>query len=335
MRSTGRIVEVPSGHGLLGRIVDPLGQPIDGKGPIAAEGMRPVEFRAPGVVERQHVHEPVQTGIMAIDAMIPIGRGQRELIIGDRQTGKTAIAVDAIINQKGTGVICVYVAIGQKASTVAERRADARGVRRDGLHDRRRRQRVRPRAAAVHRSARRLRHGRVLHVQRRGRQAGEQGQPGPRGPVHLRRPVQAGRRVPPDVADAAPPAGPRGVPGRRLLPAQPPARARGEDERRARRGFADRSAGHRDAGRRRVGLHPDQRHLHHRRPDLPAVRPVLPGRPPRHQRRHLGVARRRRRADQGDEAGRRLAAPRPRAATARWPRSRSSAPTWTRPRSTS
>jgi F-type H+-transporting ATPase subunit alpha len=119
VRSTGRVVEVPSGPAFLGRIVDPLGQPVDGKGPIAAEGYRPVEFKAPGVVDRKPVHEPLQTGIMAIDAMIPIGRGQRELIIGDRQTGKTSVAVDAIINQKGKDVICVYVAIGQKASTVA------------------------------------------------------------------------------------------------------------------------------------------------------------------------------------------------------------------------
>ncbi len=119
VRSTGRVVQVPSGPAFLGRIVDALGQPVDGKGPIPAEGHRQVEFRAPGVVQRQHVHEPMQTGIMAIDAMIPVGRGQRELIIGDRQTGKTAVAVDAIINQKGKDVICVYVAIGQKASTVA------------------------------------------------------------------------------------------------------------------------------------------------------------------------------------------------------------------------
>ncbi len=119
VRTTGRVVEVPSGRALLGRIVNPLGQPLDGKGPIEAEGYRPVEFRAPGVIERKGVHEPVQTGIMAIDSMIPIGRGQRELIIGDRQTGKTAVAIDAIINQKGKDVVCVYVAIGQKASTVA------------------------------------------------------------------------------------------------------------------------------------------------------------------------------------------------------------------------
>ena len=104
---------------MLGRVVNPLGMPIDGKGPIKAEGMRPVEFKAPGVIQRQPVEEPMQTGILAIDSMIPIGRGQRELIIGDRQTGKTSIAVDAIINQKGKDMICIYVAIGQKASTVA------------------------------------------------------------------------------------------------------------------------------------------------------------------------------------------------------------------------
>lgn len=119
VKTTGRIVEVPSGRAMLGRVVNPLGMPIDGKGPIAAEATRPVEFKAPGVIARQPVNEPMQTGILAIDSMIPIGRGQRELIIGDRQTGKTAIAIDAIINQKGQDMICIYVAIGQKASTVA------------------------------------------------------------------------------------------------------------------------------------------------------------------------------------------------------------------------
>ncbi len=119
VKTTGRIVEIPSGKEMLGRVVNPLGMPIDGKGPIKAEGMRPVEFKAPGVIQRQPVEEPMQTGILAIDSMIPIGRGQRELIIGDRQTGKTSIAVDAIINQKGKDMICIYVAIGQKASTVA------------------------------------------------------------------------------------------------------------------------------------------------------------------------------------------------------------------------
>ena len=120
VKTTGRIVEVPAGKGLLGRVVNPLGIPIDGKGPIEAEGYRPVEFKAPGVIARKPVHQPVQTGILAVDSMIPIGRGQRELIIGDRQTGKTAIAIDAIINQKGEDMVCIYVAIGQKASTVAQ-----------------------------------------------------------------------------------------------------------------------------------------------------------------------------------------------------------------------
>ena len=118
-KTTGRLVEGPSGKALLGRVVNPLGMPLDGKGEIKAEGTRPVEFKAPGVIHRKPVHEPMQTGILAVDSMIPIGRGQRELIIGDRQTGKTAIAVDAILNQKGKDMVCIYVAVGQKASTVA------------------------------------------------------------------------------------------------------------------------------------------------------------------------------------------------------------------------
>ncbi len=117
---TGRIAEVPTGKELLGRVVSPLGLPLDGKGPLKASSTRHIEFKAPGVVQRQPVKEPLQTGIKAIDCMIPIGRGQRELIIGDRQTGKTAVALDAILNLKGKGVICVYVAIGQKQSTVAQ-----------------------------------------------------------------------------------------------------------------------------------------------------------------------------------------------------------------------
>ncbi|TLY23159.1 MAG: F0F1 ATP synthase subunit alpha [Nitrospirae bacterium] len=119
VKRTGRIAEVPVGEAVVGRVVDPIGAPLDGKGPVQAKEFRRVEVRAPGVIERQPVREPLQTGIKAIDAMIPIGRGQRELIIGDRQTGKTAIAVDTIINQKGQNVICIYVAIGQKRSTVA------------------------------------------------------------------------------------------------------------------------------------------------------------------------------------------------------------------------
>jgi F-type H+-transporting ATPase subunit alpha len=120
VKTTGRVIEVPVGQALLGRVVDPLGRPLDDKGPIAATRTRPVERIAPGVITRQSVDTPVQTGIKAIDALIPIGRGQRELIIGDRQTGKSALAVDTIINQKGKGLVCIYVAIGQKLSTVAK-----------------------------------------------------------------------------------------------------------------------------------------------------------------------------------------------------------------------
>ena len=119
VKRTGRVVSVPVGEALIGRVVDALGQPIDGKGPIDSKELRPIERNAPGIIERKSVSVPLQTGIKAIDSMIPIGRGQRELIIGDRQTGKTAIAIDAILNQKDTGVLCIYVAIGQKESTVA------------------------------------------------------------------------------------------------------------------------------------------------------------------------------------------------------------------------
>ena len=120
VKRTGRVVSVPVGEALIGRVVDALGQPIDGKGPIDSKELRPIERNAPGIIERKSVSVPLQTGIKAIDSMIPIGRGQRELIIGDRQTGKTAIATDTILNQKGKNVICIYVAIGQKRSTVAQ-----------------------------------------------------------------------------------------------------------------------------------------------------------------------------------------------------------------------
>ena len=119
VKRTGKVVSVPVGEALIGRVVNALGQPIDGAGPIETTEYRAIESRAPGIIDRQPVKEPLQTGIKAIDSMIPIGRGQRELIIGDRQTGKTTIASDTIINQKGKDVICIYVAIGQKRSTVA------------------------------------------------------------------------------------------------------------------------------------------------------------------------------------------------------------------------
>ena len=120
VKRTGKVVSVPVGSGLIGRVVNALGEPIDGKGPIENEGFRPIEAPAPGIIDRKHVSRPMQTGIKAIDSMIPIGRGQRELIIGDRQTGKSTIATDTILNQKGKNVICIYVAIGQKRSTVAQ-----------------------------------------------------------------------------------------------------------------------------------------------------------------------------------------------------------------------
>ena len=120
VKRTGRVVSVPVGESLIGRVVNSLGEPIDGKGPIQTKEYRPIEHNAPGIIDRQHVDTPLQTGIKAIDSMIPIGRGQRELIIGDRQTGKTTIATDTILNQKGKDVICIYVAIGQKRSTVAQ-----------------------------------------------------------------------------------------------------------------------------------------------------------------------------------------------------------------------
>ena len=119
VRRTGKVLSVPVGEALLGRVVNALGMPIDGKGPLKTDKTRLVEFKAPGVIERSPVKQPLQTGLKSVDSMIPIGRGQRELIIGDRRTGKTAIAIDTIINQKGQGVVCVYVAIGQKQSSVA------------------------------------------------------------------------------------------------------------------------------------------------------------------------------------------------------------------------
>jgi F-type H+-transporting ATPase subunit alpha len=132
---TGKVLEVPVGEALLGRVVNTLGTPIDGKGEIKAENNAPVEVVAPGVIARQSVDQPVQIGLKAVDAMVPIGRGQRELIIGDRQTGKTAVAIDAIINQKGTGIKCIYVAIGQKQSTVANVVRKLRRIWGNGAHN--------------------------------------------------------------------------------------------------------------------------------------------------------------------------------------------------------
>ena len=161
VRRTGRVVSVPVGEALIGRVVNALGAPIDGKGPVEAAGYAPVESPAPGIIERQPVTVPLQTGIKAIDSMIPIGRGQRELIIGDRQTGKTSIALDTILNQKGNGVICVYVAIGQLYRGPGGGNPYRR--RRDGLYHRCFRLRFGAFPPAVHRALQRLHHGRILY----------------------------------------------------------------------------------------------------------------------------------------------------------------------------
>ena len=321
------MVEVPVGAALLGRVVNPLGAPLDGKGEIATTKTRPVERIAPGVIVRKSVDTPVQTGIKAIDALIPIGRGQRELIIGDRQTGKTAIAIDTIINQKGSDLVCIYVAIGQKLSTVAQTVAtlEQYGAMEHtivvvaGAEDPAPLQYLAPYAGAA------------------------------MGEEFMETGVEIGGRT---IKDALcvyddltkhawayremslllrRPPGREAYPGRRLLPAQPPAGARGAPQRRERRRLADGAAGHRDAGQRRVGLHPDQRHLDHRRPDLPGDRPVQRRPAARAERRHLGVARGLGGADQGDEAGRRRRSSWTSRSTASWRRSPSSAPTWTRP----
>lgn len=205
---TGEVLSVPVGDGYLGRVVDPLGNPIDGLGEIASEGRRALELQAPGVMSRKSVHEPLQTGIKAIDAMIPVGRGQRQLIIGDRQTGKTAIAIDTIINQKANWesgdtnkqVRCIYVAIGQKGSTIASVKGaleDAGAMEYTTIVASPPPTPPASSTSPLHR----LGHRPALDVRRQAR------------PDHLRRPVEAGRGLPRRVAPPAPPAGTRGVPG--------------------------------------------------------------------------------------------------------------------------
>ncbi len=169
VRRTKRLLEIPVGEEMLGRIVDPLGNPLDGKGEIRAAGTRPAEHKAPGIVQRQPVREPMLTGLKAIDSMIPIGRGQRELIIGDRGTGKTAIAIDTIINNKDRDLVCVYVAIGQRKSTVARLATVLEEADALEEHDHRDGGRRRGRADQVPGSVCGLRDGRVLPLQRQGR----------------------------------------------------------------------------------------------------------------------------------------------------------------------
>jgi F-type H+/Na+-transporting ATPase subunit alpha len=301
VKRTTRIAEVPVGEALIGRVVNALGQPVDGKGPLNAKEFRPIERYAPGVVDRRSVKEPLQTGLKAIDAMIPIGRGQRELIIGDRGTGKTAIGIDTIINQKGQDVYCFYVAIGQKRSTVAQvvKVLEDSGAMAyttvvvASASESAPLQYIAPYAGVTmgeyFRDSRRhalciyddlSKHAvayRQLSLLLR-RPPGREAYPGDVFYLHSRLLERAAK-----LNDQL---------GGRL---------------------ADSAANHRDAARRRVGLHSDERHLHHRRPDLPRVGSVLRRCPSRGERRTVGVARGRFRAGEGDAASGRQAASRPRA----------------------
>ena len=273
VRATGRILSVPVGDALLGRVVNALGEPIDGLGPIVTELSRRLEVQAPGVIDRQPVKEPLQTGIKAIDAMTPIGRGQRELLIGDRKTGKTTVAIDTIINQRGLGVKCIYVAVGQKGSTVAQ---TVNTLRELGAMEY---------TVVVNAPASEPAPFKYL-APYAGSAIGQHWmENGEHALDHLRRPLQAGRGLSPVVAAAAPSARPGSVSRRRLLLAQPAARAVGQAVRRPGRGVAHRPAGHRDQGRRYLGLHPHQRDLHHRWSGVPGVRPLLLRCPACHQRR--------------------------------------------------
>ena len=217
VRRTGKIFSVPVGDKVMGRVLNPLGEPIDGLGPVDSTQVRPVEIKAPGIIARKSVHEPMPTGLKAIDAMTPIGRGQRELIIGDRQTGKTAVCIDAILAQKETDIHCFYVAIGQKKASVA---LVADTLRRYGAME------YTTIISATASEPAPLQyiaaytgyHGRALPGQRQAR------------PDYLRRPFQAGRGLPADVPAAPPAAGARSLPRRRVLPALASSGARGKTQ---------------------------------------------------------------------------------------------------------
>ena len=330
VKRTGNILSVPVGDAFLGRVINPLGAPIDGLGDIEAEEQRVLELQAASVMQRQSVSEPLQTGIKAIDAMTPIGRGQRQLIIGDRKTGKTAVCVDTIINQKDNWasgdpkkqVRCIYVAIGQKGSTIA-------GIR-QSLED----------AGALEYT--------TIVAAPASDPAGFKWLAPYTGSAIGQHWMYQGKHVLIIFDDLSKQA--EAYRAISLLLRRPPGReaypgdvfylhsrllercAKLSDELGAR--LDDRPADHRDQGQRRLGLHPDQRHLDHRRPGLPGVRPVQPGRPAGHQRRHLGVPGGRRRAGQGHEVRCPARCGWTCRSTASWRRSPRSAPTWTprRPR---
>ena len=295
VKRTGRIAEVPVGKEMVGRVVNALGEPIDGRGPIDAKEKRRIELKAPGIVARQPVKEPLQTGLKAIDGMIPIGRGQRELIIGDRQTGKTAVALDAIINQKGGNVICIYVAIGQKRSTVAQ---VVDRLRESGAME------YTIVVAATASESAPLQFIAPYSGCTMGEYFRDSGGHALVIYDDLSKHAVAYRQL--SLLLRRPP-GREAYPGdvfylhSRLLERA----AKMSNERGG--GSSDRAADHRNPGRRRVGLHSDQRHFDHRRADLSRKRSVLLRRSTGDQRRYFGFPGRRQRADQGDETGRRHA----------------------------
>ena len=301
VKTTGELLSVPVGDAMVGRVVDPLGNPLDGKGPIVTNERRPLETAAPGVAGRQPVKQPLQTGIKAVDSMTPIGRGQRELIIGDRKTGKTAIALDTIINQKGGDVICVYVGCGQRASTIASvvDALEANGamdytiVVSASASDPAPLQYIAPYAGAAmaeYFMAQGQAHALCVYDD-------------------LTKQAQAYRQL---VTADATSAGTRSLSRRRVLLPLAAAGTFGQAQRRTWAAAVDDGvADHRNTRRRGLGVHSHQRDFDHRRPDLPGAGPVLCRRPSRHQRRHLGLPRGWQRPDEGDEKGSRLVATRP------------------------
>ena len=304
VKTTGRILEVPVGPELLGRVVDALGTPIDGKGAVKATRTSPIERVAPGVIYRKSVSQPVQTGYKAIDAMVPIGRGQRELIIGDRQTGKTALAVDTIINQKSSGIKCIYVAIGQKQSTIAN------VVRKLEEHDAMAHTVV---VAASASTPPAMQYIAAYSGVTMGEYFMDNGEDALIIYDDLSKQAVAYRQI--SLLLRRPP-GREAFPGdvfylhSRLL--ERSARVNEEYVEKVSKGagqgqdrLAHRPADHRDPGRRCDRVRAHQRHLHHRRADLPRDRPLQRRHPPGDERRHLGIARRRRRADRHHQEARR------------------------------
>ena len=289
VKRTGRIMSVPVGDGMVGRVVNSLGQPIDDKGPVTTDKFIPLERLAPGVVDRQPVREPMATGLKAIDSMIPIGRGQRELIIGDRQTGKTAVALDTIFNNKGGDLICIYCAVGQKRSSIAQvvkiledfGAMEYTIVVAASASEPAPMQYIAPYAACAMGEYFRdtKRHALVIYDDLSKHAASY-------------REISLLLRRPPG----------RGVSRRRFLSPFATARTRGQTQRQERRRFADGAAYHRDAGGRRFRVHSDQRYFDHRRPDLSRNRPVQPGCAAGGERRSVGKSGGRQRADQGHAA---------------------------------